>query len=255
MISHSIQELKKSIPPEKMKNDALWVSKVVRYPSFYLSLFFLKINWSANHVSYFSAIWAVLSCILLILPSHVFRIMGALAVNFWIFLDCADGNIARVSQHKSRFGEFADATSGYILMAYVYLAMGITAIFEPKISWIVLQSHWIVLISAFSSVTNLLARLIHHKLLEALHHDEYYSFSGSHTESNSNLVTKATFFVWKNVDVSGFFMPLLLLAVFFQITIFMVLTYALFNFFTASISILLCIRKAQKLDYKDHLLR
>ena len=56
----TLQDLRSSLPSEKNRADAYWTRWVLRPLSYPVSWLFLKGGWSANAVSYLSAVIAVL---------------------------------------------------------------------------------------------------------------------------------------------------------------------------------------------------
>lgn len=148
----------KSIPEWKKKKDPLIARLVYRPVSFLISSFCANHGVSANAVSYFSAIIAFIACFLISINNFVANIIGAVLVNFWLILDCVDGNLAR-SVKKMPFGEFADGASSYILVAFLGLSLGINTYYNGGCFLNSLNFYSIIigaLISIFDSLTRLL---------------------------------------------------------------------------------------------------
>ena len=158
---YSYDFFKRKLPDWKLKKEPLICRFFYRPISYYLSVFCAKCNISANSISYFSTIVGIISCFLFLPGSKILAILGSIGINFWAILDCVDGNLARCIK-KQPFGEFADALSSYILVAfmctsisfYVYLNGGLI---------IGKGCAWIILIGAFSSSGDTLMRLVYQK--------------------------------------------------------------------------------------------
>ncbi len=152
---------KESLPPEHNKKSSVLVRWFYRPLSFVFSSAFANMKISANAVSYFSCIVAVLSAAMFVIPNHTLHIIGGVLANFWLLLDCVDGNIARAIK-KQPFGRFADAMGSYLLVGLVCTAMGFAVYFEGGI---IVKSGmpWIILVGALASSSDSLMRLIYQK--------------------------------------------------------------------------------------------
>ena len=126
-MKYTAKYFKDNMPEWKRKKDAFVVQKFYRPLSFYGSSFAANHGISANTVSYFSVIVAIIGCILFLFDSKGLCICGAVLFSVWSWLDCVDGNLAR-SVRKQPFGEFADSMSSYILVGLMGSAMGISRI-------------------------------------------------------------------------------------------------------------------------------
>lgn len=149
------------MPDWKKKKDPFICRLVYRPISFVVSSFVAEWGISANTVSYISAMEAVIACLFFCIDFKLSRLMGAILVNVWLVLDCVDGNLAR-SVKREKYGDFADATSSYILVGILCTSMGISAYYTGGI---VIPKHsiFIVLIGAFASSSDSLMRLVYQK--------------------------------------------------------------------------------------------
>jgi hypothetical protein len=119
---------------------------------------------SANTVSYMSIFIGVLATLFYYFDSHVMHIVGAVFVNIWLLFDCIDGNIARCVK-KQPFGVFADATACYILLAFLYTAIGYAVYMDGGL--VFSQGNiWIIVIGSLVSTSDIVMRLIFHKFRE-----------------------------------------------------------------------------------------
>lgn len=146
------------LPKWKRKKDPILSRLFYRPVSFLLSAVFSSLGVTANAVSYFSMLVAVVACVLFVVGSPV---AGAALVNVWLLLDCADGNIARCV-HAEKYGEFADALSSYVCVGLMFPCIGYCvyqtggALFGPG-------EPAIILVGALASSCDTLMRLGYQK--------------------------------------------------------------------------------------------
>jgi len=220
---------------EEEKED-LWVYYVVRGISFYPTWLFLKLGISANQTSYISILVALAGCSFLSLGAYSFRVFGALLINFWIVLDCVDGNIARYKRTISEYGQFMDALCGYFLNAILFLSAGIGAYTQPEpllgfigtIFAINMNGDIFIVLGAWASISIILSRLIFHKFINVSSNIES-SNNKFGTESLKSSKSFLYLITHNIVSFSGFLLPGLLFAVIFRLLSLFVLFYALMN--------------------------
>lgn len=116
---------------EQDRNE-LWTYYVIRPASFYPTALFLQLGISANAVTWISIAALVAGCLLLATSSFPTALIGALAINLWVLLDCVDGNIARHLRSSSAYGVFIDSIGGYAAYALIYLSLGVGAYVDPE---------------------------------------------------------------------------------------------------------------------------
>ena len=162
---YSAKFFRDTMPDWKKKKDPLIAQLFYRPLSFYISSFCANRNISANTVSYFSIGIGLLSCLFFYLSGSICHIIGALFVNLWLLFDCVDGNIAR-SIKKQYFGVFADATSCYLLLAFLYPAIGY-AVYDEGGLIIDKGNVMIIILGSIASSSDIVMRLIYHKYLES----------------------------------------------------------------------------------------
>ena len=121
--------IKKSYHSTKQLSDRndLWLYYVIRKISFYITWIFLKSGFSANQTTYIAIIVGLTGCGFMTYTDYKIKIIGTLLINFWIVLDCVDGNIARYKKESSEYGEFIDSLGGYLMNALLFLSVGIGA--------------------------------------------------------------------------------------------------------------------------------
>lgn len=161
MGKYTAKYFKENMPEWKRKKDPILSRIFYRKVAFGVAAVAANVGISANTVSYFSAIVGVVACFCFLPVSHVAHIIGAVLINFWLILDCTDGNLAR-SVKSQPFGEFADGVSSYILVGLMCSMMGAAVYFEGGL-FVPEGSPWIILIGALASSSDSLMRLIYQK--------------------------------------------------------------------------------------------
>lgn len=172
--NYTAKYFRDSMPDWKKKKDPMIARLIYRPLSFYISSFCANRGISANSVSFFSIIFSIATCVFFYFNDITWHIIGAVLLNIWLLLDCVDGNIARTVK-KQPFGEFADATSCYILLAFVYGAMGYAAYIDGGVLFDK-GNLLIFIIGILASSMDILARLINHKFNQGEH--EMYEVIG-----------------------------------------------------------------------------
>ncbi|APE76989.1 hypothetical protein ARA02_06490 [Leuconostoc mesenteroides subsp. jonggajibkimchii] len=220
-----IDELKKTMTPEKKltaKND-LFAYYVGRPLSYYLTVPFLKLNWSPLSVTILSIFVVVISSILMMLSSWIFVWVGFVGFFIWNLLDGVDGNIARLKKVQSQIGSVWDAMSGYIAMYLFFFSSGVIAYnfsYHHSIIWVILGS--------LSGFFQILPRLIMHKYINSVP-----------SNISIGLSDKKNYGLLKNIalnisSITGFPQPLLLIALILHSASYFVLIYFFIN------SLLMC---------------
>jgi len=233
----SIKDIKTTYSEDKMgleKQNKVWLYYVGRLPSFYLTWVFLRLNISANQATYICLVVGLASCIFLAFGSYA--LTGAILASIYLVLDCVDGNIARYRNSESPFGKFIDASGSYIVSSLLFMSIGLGAYATPGSRG--LLTHWesifasfdehIFLIAGFwSAFSYVLARLIslRYKSILGLNSDD-----DDVKSSTSNKIFQISLVMFRNLfGVSGFFIPLLLLAAVFGLFGLLALFYGVVN--------------------------
>lgn len=152
---------KDSIPAWKKKKDSIFTRFIYRPMSFKISALCANCGISANMVSCFSIVIAIVGCMCFFMPYKILNIIGAVLINLWLILDCVDGNLAR-SVRKEPFGEFVDGVSSYILVGGMGAAFGVATFFNGGI-FFEQGNPMIILMGALASSCDSLMRLIYQK--------------------------------------------------------------------------------------------
>ena len=220
----NIEQFRNALPPEINQENSLWLRHVIRPISFYAAYAFQRLGFTANRVTYLSIIVAFVAFIIFLLGGRVFTIAGAVMVQIWMILDCVDGNLARVNEKKNPYGAFVDAMSGYTLLGFVFLGIGIVAEREP--GWLnqYIPDNFFILLGSIAAVSTLTARLIFQKFVAT-----EYEF-GISRYPRSNKPGRLLHFLDKNIGISGLFMPALLFMAIFNFMQLLVVFYSVYYF-------------------------
>lgn len=218
----NIDQFRNVYSQEMKKENSLWVRFVIRPISFYVAYAFQRLGFKANGVSYLSIIVVFVAFTCFLIESRALAIVGAMMVQIWMILDCVDGNLARVSKVKNPYGVFVDAMSGYTMLGFVFLGIGMVA--EREVSCLnqYIPDNFFILMGGIASVSTLTSRLIFQKLIAT-----QYEFEIS-SDPRSNKPGGILRFLDKNIGISGLFMPAMLVAAVFRFNQIIVIFYAVY---------------------------
>lgn len=252
-MKYTYRQILDSLPVTKNSNSSWWVKLWVRKASFFFTYIFINLGFSPNAVSVFSIFITLAACVLFMVPAKWAVIAAIVLINFWLVLDCVDGNIARCRKVKTVYGEFVDDIGGYFTVAFVYLAIGVCAynfggvFFSPG-------NHWIIIAGGIACISDILARLIH---------KDYENFTArteteeerknkaeipSYEVTNKKSISYIRRRVGKELGISGAFMPLTIIGALFNTYDLIVVFYLMFNGFALISTSLIYIYKADKYD-------
>jgi len=216
-MKYTYKDITSSLTKKKNSRSSLWVQLWVRKASFPVTYLFINTGWTANMVSVLSWFVIFAAAILLCINNFWCMLAGVVLTNFWLVLDCVDGNIARVKKVKTFMGDFYDAIAGYGPFSFTTIALGVAAY---NTSFLVPEEYkvWLILIGGVAAVSNLYMRLVHQKYLNCY-------FAGKKIIGELDEITlqdtedKRSFAyireqIDKNFGVSGIFMPWLFVALF-----------------------------------------
>ena len=231
MQKYSYQEIKQSLTKKKNSRSSLWVQLWVRKASFPVTYLFINTGWTANMVSVLSWIVIFLASVLLAVDRFDCMLIGVLLTNFWLVLDCVDGNIARVKKVKTFMGDFFDAVAGYGPFSFTTIGLGVAAYHT---TFLVPEAYaWIlILIGGIGAMANLYMRLVHQKYLNCFFAaqkilGELDEITLADTEDRKSFAYIREQ-IDKNFGVAGLFMPWLFVALFTNTFDIMVLCYSLY---------------------------
>lgn len=243
----SYKFIKESLPAKKNGRSSLWVRWFIRKLSFPLTYLFINAGWTANGVSLLSWVIIFIASFCLCINNVWFRLIGVLLTNFWLVLDCVDGNIARCKKIKTFMGDFYDAVAGYGPFAFTTIGLGMAAFYTSKLTDT--ENAWIwILIAAVGSMSNIYTRLIHQKYLvcffaakSAIGESEDINLKDTDDKKSFAYIREQ---IDKNIGVSGLFMPWLFFA-FFTDTFDVMLSFYTFYYIVSFCAIIfLYIKKA-----------
>lgn len=194
---YTLTEIIGSLPDSKNKQDPYIVQYFIRPISFLITWIFLRINITANQVSYISALVCVISAIALAFGSETIQFWGVIGLNIFSILDAVDGNIARVKVTENKYGGWADALSGYIAYSVSLPAAGIASakLFSPQS----FQYFWILFFGYGSAIATLLTRVVYQKYQNVHHKNEAKIY-------NSTLAK-----ISREIGLTGLLLPMILL--------------------------------------------
>lgn len=246
-----MKDIVSSLTKKKNCRSSLWVRLWVRKASFPVTYLFINTGWSANMVSILSWFVILVAAVLLSIDSFVCILTGVILTNFWLVLDCVDGNIARVKKNKTFMGDFFDAVAGYAPFSFTTIGLSMAAYHT---SFIVPERYrvYLILIGAIGGISNTYMRLVHQKYLNCVFVakkvlNEYDDITLADTEDRFSFAYIREQ-IDKNFGVAGLFMPWLFVALFTNTFDIMVVCYSLYYAISfIAICILYC-RNASKFE-------
>lgn len=243
---YSFQQITASYTKEKRKRSSIWARAVSRPLSFVFTFLFINLGFSANFVSILSMLDAIIACLLIMMGGKMMYVGVGLFV-FWHVLDCVDGNIARVKKQSSYGGAFLDAVSGYLAPAFVFLAVG-TAAYLTTARFSDETRHFLIVLGGFSSVTDILTRIIYQKYLVTEYRLGLMGKGGDVDEERSSGITHIADLIMKNMGYSSLYMPLLILGSILGYLDVLTILYALYYAAVLLATVILFVRKANRLE-------
>jgi phosphatidylglycerophosphate synthase len=242
-----LADIRHSLPPEKNRADSYWTRWVLRPLSIPVAWLCIRLGLSANAVSYLSALVALAGGALLSAGlfagsgaapgaggasfSLTVMITGAFLLNLFAVLDCADGNIARVTGTMGPWGGWADALGGYAAYFAALLGAGMAA------ETLAGAGGWAFL-GGFATGANLLARLVYQSYKNVRRDDAAGDIAGEKKLS-------------ENLGVTGVLMPAILIGVVTGYLSWVVLFYAALYGTGAAVSIVRLIIKVERIKKAD----
>jgi phosphatidylglycerophosphate synthase len=189
----------------------VWLYYMGRKPSFYLTQIFLKLGMSANQVTYISYITGALCCLFLAVGNLSIKIIGVILLNLYLILDCTDGNIARYNNTTTKHGELMDALGSYFISAFLCINIAIGAFLNPEITKLSINRYVFLLLGLWSAFSYVTARLISQRYGIIISQNSGIAPAPEFEHSNKpNFILSSMFH--NLFGVSGFLIPLLLLA-------------------------------------------
>ena len=245
-MKYTFRDITSSLTKKKNSRSSLWVQLWVRKASFPVTYVFINTGWSANMVSVLSWIVIFVAAVLLSVNNFGCMLAGVILTNFWLVLDCVDGNIARVKKTKTFMGDFFDAVAGYGPFSFTTVALGVAAFHT---SFLVPEKYryLLILLGGIGAVANIYMRLVHQKYMncffaakKVLNELDEITLKDTENKRSFAYIREQ---IDKNFGVSGLFMPWLFVALFtnsFDIMLICYVAYYVLSF--VAICILYCKR-------------
>lgn len=230
---YSLKEIIKSLPAKKNSKSSLWVKLIVRKLSFIFTYLFINLGCSAWGASIISVLVAMIGSFCFVINHSLCRIIGVILIELWLVLDCVDGNIARVKKTSSEMGEFIDALSGYYVTGFVYFFVGITAAYTTEL--FSEYAFLMIILGGVSTISGLLARIIHQKytysimVINQANPQKHNDIPEQEVE-NKKSIQYIRSRLDKEIGISGLFMPLLIVALIFNLFDVFTIFYFAFQF-------------------------
>lgn len=123
----SIKELRKVCYPESKASTERrmpYLRFFTRRFSIYFTKFFLKIGLTANQVTFIDFLLNIFLCFLFIRGGRLSFLLAAILLQFWIILDCSDGEVARY-RGGSKEGSTVDALGADFCYTTLFLSIGL----------------------------------------------------------------------------------------------------------------------------------
>jgi phosphatidylglycerophosphate synthase len=161
-------------------------------------------GWTANDVTYFTAVLSFLAVIGLLFEDQ--WILGIVVIAYYVnfVLDCVDGNLARVGDDASYWGKFIDGLADGVYGVFTPFALGIGL-------WLATDNGWLLIAGAATTVVALYCDMV--RTRRGFFREWMVAQTGPLTPQESS---EPRFFyllerigVWILVNVT-FFLPLLL---------------------------------------------
>lgn len=246
MSTYSYKDITQSLTKKKNSRSSLWVQLWVRKASFPVTYLFINLGWTANMVSVLSWIVIFVASVLLSINNFGCMLAGVILTNFWLVLDCVDGNIARVKKIKTFMGDFFDAVAGYGPFSFTTIGIGVAAYHT---SFLIPEKYrfLLILIGGIGAMANLYMRLVHQKYMNCFFAakrilNELDEITLTDTEDKKSFAYIREQ-IDKNIGVAGVFMPWLFVALFTNTFDIMGICYTLYYIISfLAISYLYCRR-------------
>ncbi|MDP6446832.1 MAG: CDP-alcohol phosphatidyltransferase family protein [Pirellulaceae bacterium] len=172
--------------------------------SFYLAWLACQCGLTANAVTGLSFVAGLIGAVLFGVDNRVVQVAGALFLVAWAVLDHVDGNIARLSNKSSAYGDYLDTLTAYVVFAVFPLGVGLGASFAAT------QYSWVFLLAgAIAAVGNTLPRLAYQKMISYGVRQESYAAAFTNQSGLSGRIVRRAFHIVNGLlNPCGFLLPL-----------------------------------------------
>lgn len=246
----SFNDFKLLYPKDKLNRNIfkIWRWLFIGRLSLYISWLSVRLNLSANLVTFLSFIFGLMS-LYFFSPSVNHNIFyGALCLNFSYLLDCSDGHIARFNKTSSSLGKFLDDSLGELIYIpfWIFIGFGLINFPDQFVNYLILKlnfdiSNYIIVISIVTTLTYVIRTVISVRFSECfLEVDEKNLLK-------SNIDTSIFKIIYKNLlIIGGGLGPLLIIFSYFQITSALVIFYSILYSFNLIYSYNVFLNKLRK---------
>ena len=153
----TIAELRRAYgAKESLDRRDSYISRFVYRPlSFYLTVPFARMGWSANQVTLLRGLLAIVSALLLAIGSRSLVLSGAILYALCVLLDYVDGNLARLQRTTGKIGELLEELADQPGPSLLPIAIGIGLFIRPdRLLSSMGRSHsiWALLVGALASL-------------------------------------------------------------------------------------------------------
>ncbi|MFE9884157.1 CDP-alcohol phosphatidyltransferase family protein [Streptomyces scopuliridis] len=125
----SVAELRPVVHPEGVKDRRSgehWAGRLyMREISLRVDRYLVNTRVTPNQVTYVMTVAGALAAPALLVPGITGAVLGVLAVQLYLLLDCVDGEIARWKKQYSMTGVYLDRVAAYLCDAAVLLGFGL----------------------------------------------------------------------------------------------------------------------------------
>ena len=119
-----LREICQSTRPSIFKDP---LSKIYYFLSIYFTWAFLKLNFSANQVTIFSAFIAFFGGILISLDNKFFILFGGICFHLFAIFDMCDGEVARYKNQSGVDGHFLDWYMHFLVPSFLVMGLFISS--------------------------------------------------------------------------------------------------------------------------------
>ncbi|KIE24458.1 transferase [Streptomyces sp. MUSC 125] len=105
-----------------------WAGRLyMREVSLRVDRYLVNTKVTPNQLTYLMTVCGVLACPALLVPGIAGAVLGVLATQLYLLLDCVDGEVARWKQQYSLSGVYLDRVGAYLTDAAVLVGLGLRA--------------------------------------------------------------------------------------------------------------------------------
>ena len=195
-----------------------------------------------------------IGCMLLASGTYKVMIIGVLLVNFYAFLDAADGNMARCTNTCSKYGQFLDTVVDTTMSVFLFTCAGIGAFnFYYSEQWLNsvnilsnIDRNVFLFLGCWTSLCYIFPRLIGYTFQKTFSEKQVVGREDVLGDPSSfiNIITSNLY------NITGLVMPILLIAVIFRFLGIFVILFALINTSAFVFSIYKLLRKAKSIEVR-----